>query len=1351
MKADHTAEAIVGGAADLNSNEDLEVRGEISQNLTISTEATSAAPEDSQSVGLSAAVSIGIIDNVAHATIGEGAELDALRATRVISDISYPFLTRPDEFIPTNLGELADVLKGDNSGELINVINGDVFDSFNQYLDGTLGLRSGLFNLWTRATGNAGSVSVAGSAVALVINNDSKAVVLSGAQINQDPLFRSVDPMAPDQHTVSIEATNYLQMVNVTGIFQFSFLKGELGDIENLDPSLMIDPVASSGSKGGVGGTIYLSFLDNTTYAIVEEGAAIFSGASGGFNMKAEEAIADFSLNQAGAQSGQYAFAGTFAYAQQDSDTLVRLSNDAIVTGRNAVLYAGNLETKVTLSGGVAQGQNLGFGVSIGVNNIDRRTRAIIGDPDLATADGRTFGADLTNIDVDEDISILARNDGELWALSLAAAIASDMPMSMSDETADNVQDTDDNGDVDPDDPLDGISLPLLFGEEPAGTETQDAMMQGRASVAVAGDASVNLVDDEVIAAINDAGVIRAGGALDVAAENRSELVVAAGAAAFAEAQEGSRSVGIAGSFSLNLVDGRTDALIVGAPSLRVAALDVSAERTGGMFTLTAGGAAAPKRDGITVAGSASFNRIGNDTRALVENVDIRGADGLAVAGDIGVSASDDSNIIAIAGAISIAGDVGVGAALGINLIDVQTESALRDAALDRAGALSVSATNDSDIFSLTGSGSVAGGMDSTFAGSGTISVNVIGDLIGRDNEVTAEVENVLDESEGGAVSVLARDDREIISIAGARAVTDGNAAFGVSGAYNGGFGSITARIADSSLRSNDGVSVRAQSSANIVSVSIAAAVAATSNFAGAGAVSVNEIESDVDAEIVGSVLDVSAGEISVTAEDDSFINADAGGVAVAVGNSGGTQASFGISIAANLITSSATALVDASDLTAPGRIEVAAMSDAEIIAITIAGSVATTGGGGDPDSQGGGASLSIAGAGAGSGNFILDASAEALVTGGSNLTSTGDDVDVLADASARIIAASGAAAIAFAGGMNGGNAVGVGVSLAVNSIAGRSTARLSGSTASAGGAITIDAKSTGDIVAVSVAGAVGGSGGQGGGFSFSGAAAGAGNVIGIDTTAEIVGGSATAAGGDVAVGAADMSTINAAVGAAAISVAAGQGGGTAAAIGAAIAVNEISGDIAARIDGADVAASGGVTVSAASEADIFALTVSAAAGGGGGQSGGLAITGAGAGSGNIITGDTTAEIVGGADVDANGGDLSVTASNASEIIAAAGAVGLSFAGGQGGGNAVGVGLSIAVNDIGSDVLAQISASDATASGAVMVDASSTAEIFALTVAGAVAGGGGQGGALLFSGAGAASGNTIGGSIEALI
>src|SRR4029450_5731253 len=91
-------------------------------------------------------------------------------------------------------------------------------DGFAFMLDGTLGLASGLFNVWTQAL--AGDVDdpssdpfVLGGTVALsFFSIESEAVVESGAKLNQDVAFRD-----PDQSVV-VHARTLLQRVDVTAM-----------------------------------------------------------------------------------------------------------------------------------------------------------------------------------------------------------------------------------------------------------------------------------------------------------------------------------------------------------------------------------------------------------------------------------------------------------------------------------------------------------------------------------------------------------------------------------------------------------------------------------------------------------------------------------------------------------------------------------------------------------------------------------------------------------------------------------------------------------------------------------------------------------------------------------------------------------------------------------------------------------------------------------------------------------------------------------------------------------------------------------------------------------------------------
>ena len=157
-----------------------------------------------------------------------------------------------------------------------------------------------------------------------------------------------------------------------------------------------------------------------------------------------------------------------------------------------------------------------------------------------------------------------------------------------------------------------------------------------------------------------------------------------------------------------------------------------------------------------------------------------------------------------------------------------------------------------------------------------------------------------------------------------------------------------------------------------------------------------------------------------------------------------------------------------------------------------------------------------------------------------------------------------------------------------------------------------------------------------------------------------------------------------------------GEGGsGTAASLGAAIAINQVTNHSKAFVDHSTVTAVGGVTLSAVENASITALTiggaVAAGANTGGGNATGVAL--AGAGSGNTVKNDTEAYVLGGS-VTASAGPITITATDTSTITANGGGVGIAVAGtGGGNGVAVSVGISAASNDVENSVLAYVDSS----------------------------------------------------------
>ena len=114
-----------------------------------------------------------------------------MRALRLLSGVTYPFLTRPDEFVPTSF-ERAQRQDRDRGLRL-----------HQQLPRRHARALTSLFNTWARGTTSADKMAIAGSINVLVFTNVAESIVHSGAEINQDPFYR------PDARTSTTDPDNY--------------------------------------------------------------------------------------------------------------------------------------------------------------------------------------------------------------------------------------------------------------------------------------------------------------------------------------------------------------------------------------------------------------------------------------------------------------------------------------------------------------------------------------------------------------------------------------------------------------------------------------------------------------------------------------------------------------------------------------------------------------------------------------------------------------------------------------------------------------------------------------------------------------------------------------------------------------------------------------------------------------------------------------------------------------------------------------------------------------------------------------------------------------------------------------
>lgn len=1226
--ADHDVTVDVGGTAVLKSNEDLEIKATIEHEVQLSAESKIAKPEAGTSGGSSGAsttfagsiaVDVGVFNTDAKATVHSGAQLDALRATRVISLIQHPYITSPDEFFPSTLGEF------------MSSIESEGYEALSKYI------KAGekLFNTWTTAESEADTVSIAGMVNVLSFTNTAESLVESGVRINQDTEWRdfnlnphknNADPAegendrTANEQVVSIEASNYMELINMTGFF--SLKKPDL-KARNFN---IFDLAASKSGKGGVGGALFVMLIDNTTHSTVQDGASIYSGSDGTFNMKADEALFNIDLGQAGASAGTVSVGGTVMYTGQTSHTVAQLGAGANVTGREVSIYAANLETNVMWAGGVAMGKGLGAGISVAVNDIDRTTLALIGDRTNQTPG---VADDVPGIKVDEDVTARAIVGGELWAFTVAGAVVSQQ----QDQPTSNAP-----GGTDP---QAGASTPQLNNQQPSGTPSTppaDTSQQQKTGIAVAAAAGVNLIKEDTQASIIDAGVgenkVEAG-SLSLTAENRTRIVAATGGLAYTRRGSGGTGVSLAGAFSYNEIEATTTTLAEDTdfaldgngiewptdideptevlPTVRISSLaqgKIVAAAAGGAGSVASGGTGSGGSGGSTavaVAGSVSVNIITSNNSAAAKNANftILSAPLDSSTGHVKIMADDTSSIFAIGGGLSLSiatGQTGgstavsAGIAVSVNIITSNTTTTLEDAAI---------------VWLTVGENPSKG------------------DLL---------------------VHAKSAETIDAYTVAGAVSVAKGTSGSGI-------------------------------------------------GASGAASGSINQIDFNTQAVVRDSTVDLGTGSATVKAEDTSTIRSAAGSIAVAVGLSSsgnGGAGAFGAAFSINNIGSAGEgnfvcADVDNSQITADGPITIDTDSLATIFALAIGAAGSVTGSG---------SGNAIAGSLAGSASINqIRTNTQARTRRRSKLTTTaskGAAISLSADDESSIQAVAGAEALSIAVGQSTAAAVGLGFSLTINDITNTIRAAVEDSEIFADGVVTVSADSEADIdslaLGISVTVAVSGSSSAiaanaTGAMSFNKID----NLIKatvVDTAAE-EGSARITAGGTVSVTASDDSTIDATATAATASIS----GTTSAtsvsvAIGLALAHNRIEKDVVASLVNVSSVLTNGndLTVSASDTSEIHGTTFAAAVSVSLGPSTSVGIAGGASESTNIILSRTNAYIEDSTIGDEGDevGNVDLDASGTGEIDAIIGAVAAAFSVGNTG-VGVAVGVAVARNFIGWD------------------------------------------------------------------
>ena len=965
--------------------------------------------------------------------------------------------------------------------------------------------------------------------------------------------------------------------------------------------------MAAAGGKGqtvAIDGTVNVNRFENTTKATI--GKAVIS-AAGDVAVKAEDHTKDINIGGAIAVSEQAGIGATIAYNHIDRTTEAALNGtissakDVNVTAKNTgALYAMSAAGGVTMQSSATNGAgSSGLHAQEGASGSGTSS---IGDLAGTLLNAGKSEKDKKQIDSgDSALTNVASQDASMGENVGAAkggfAAAANVAVNRITDTAKAY--TKENA-------VTADALAIHSGNDSQITTGAGAIALGlsQKSSAIAGSFMYNAITDKNEAYAEDADLTLKG------SDTKKALVVDADTAAkitniAASGSGAAKGSAIAGQISLNWVDNETDAHVKGGSLQAGKAATISAKDRGTIDSYTGAVAISPGNNGAAVGASIAANLIEGETTSSLENTEVTST------GALSVTADETSEIQSIVAAGAGSGKLAAAFSASGNWIHTKTDAHIFNANDMKTGALSVLAKNGSNATLGVGSAAIGGnsagasiavmvnqsevnaslagdakkektitadgitvaadnayngdassdkddskaktvavgfaGGTSQFAGSGSVTVNVI------DQKADATIGKGSYDAGGKDVDVHAANTAQLFGLAGGVSVSAGSglgAAVDVQ-TYK---GHTYAGLADgASLAKASAVHVNAESAEHMTSIAATLAGGAGS-FAGAGAAGAHSISTDTKA-YVGQSEVTEAGDVSVTAKDETELNTIAGSGAVS-GNTG-----VGLTAAVEVVNKKASAIVgDNAEVT--GR-------SLTVKAENTSSSV-----------------TSAAGLGVGGTAGLAGAASETFVNQETD-AHVGKKANVNVEKGAEILANSTFTQGATAGSIGGGGTVGIGISNATVSLNAVTKAYADdGAVISGGNQVKISADHTTKLTYATVAGGVGGTVGVSGNAAV--------NIIDTETkayTGKRSALSADEAGDGISITATDTTELHGGNGGAAIGI---SGGGA----GVAVGVTNLKKNTSAYADQkAKLDSKGQVAVSAKNTEDIDNVTVQVAGG----------------------------------------------------------------------------------------------------------------------------------------------------------
>ncbi|ATD67361.1 hypothetical protein CNR27_07880 [Luteimonas chenhongjianii] len=561
-----------------------------------------------------------------------------------------------------------------------------------------------------------------------------------------------------------------------------------------------------------------------------------------------------------------------FAYNTIENAHVVSV-NDAAINARRIALTAADSADILAVSAGIGGSTGNFTGVGSASYNAIGNTTAVLVGRSLVDAQGFAprAGAQLTA----DSIRLDATDSAFIGSLAGAATLGSKVAVGAA-LTINDIGNTTlalvDAADVDA-----GAGAVRVAASNTAEILSGAVAAGAAGNVAVQGSVGWGNIYNHAEAALSG-GTLTAG-SLGVDAGNDSKIHTLAGAVA------GGGTAAIGAAINVVSIGDQTLADVDGTALDISGALDVTAASAATTKTLAIAGAFAGT---ASIAASNTTNLLDTTTQARLH--DVRGH-GDGITGPVTVRAETTGKNYSLGGALSGGGTVGVGAASSVNDIGGRTTALVENAALGNATTLTIDASNRSLVRTAAVSGAGAG----TAAVSGSVTTNRIS------SDTFAHLADSTLANEQADVVVRARDARDIDSLAGAGAVA-GSVGVGAAVAYND-IGGSTAAVVGGNALELDVRNLLLQADAAGAAGSpgnrirtVAAGLGGGGAVGGAASVAVNRMQGTVSARIEDGAAILASDNIGVLAAQAQQIDVYAGSIGA------GVTAGIGLGTVVNLV-----------------------------------------------------------------------------------------------------------------------------------------------------------------------------------------------------------------------------------------------------------------------------------------------------------------------------------------------------------------------------------------------------------------------------------------------------------------